>query len=162
ESLSQADVFRADPDGQWMRRDSFPNPDLHLIRPWQVLLAGAGTLGETELYGRCVIADSRLAGKYAGPDVLTVTFCRPGSDLTLFVYASLASSLVTRAIRSLSYGTKILRPRRDMLRRLPVPIADSDTVRGVAALVRETVKHRAAWTAEIAAAKAVVEGLPEM
>src|SRR5579871_5596056 len=52
ELLSQSDMFAAEPQGRVIRRDSMPNPDDHKIQKWQVLIAAAGTLGETELYGR--------------------------------------------------------------------------------------------------------------
>jgi hypothetical protein len=44
ELLSQRDMFRAEPAGRWIRKDSLPDPDAHLIKPWQVLIAGTGTL----------------------------------------------------------------------------------------------------------------------
>ena len=64
ELISQSDMFATETAGRVIRRDSMANPDRHRVRRWQVLIAGAGTLGENELYGRCIIADGRLTGKY--------------------------------------------------------------------------------------------------
>lgn len=66
--LSQADMFAAQ----------------HEIRRFDVLLAGAGTLGENELYGYALIADGRLISKYVGPDSMTLVFKEPGSEFSLF------------------------------------------------------------------------------
>jgi hypothetical protein len=84
ELLSQSDMFAAEPAGRWIRRDSMAKPERHEVRRWQILIAGAGTLGENELYGRAIIADARLAGKYVGQDTLALAFDTPGSDLNLY------------------------------------------------------------------------------
>src|SRR5262249_2471363 len=60
ELISQTDMFSAEPSGRVIRLDSMANPEKHHVKRWQVLIAGAGTLGETELYGRSIIADARL------------------------------------------------------------------------------------------------------
>ncbi len=90
-----------------------PNPDDHKIQKWQVLIAAAGTLGETELYGRSLIADNRLEGKYVGPDAMVLTFAQPVGDLSLYTYAFLCTKPGFSAIRATSYGTKVLRLRSE-------------------------------------------------
>ena len=82
--LSQVDVFTIEPVGRIIRRDSMPNPDRHKIKKWQVLVAGAGQMGEATLFGRSVIADARLVGKYVGPDSVALTFRDEGSDENLY------------------------------------------------------------------------------
>src|SRR5262249_7457635 len=121
-----------------------------------------GTLAPTELYGRAIIADDRLAGKFVGQDTLILKFEAPEDDLSLFTYAYLASPTGLRALRSASYGTKILRIRRDILAELPVPRADDDVVQQVAALVRRCVEQRERHVRELRAARLVLEELPEM
>ena len=97
ELLSQTDMFSAEPSGRIIRRDSMGSPHDHVIRPWQVLISGAGTLGETELYGRSIIADSRLSGKYVGPHAMALTFKDPGEEANLCAYSFLLSK---RGIRN--------------------------------------------------------------
>ena len=162
ELLSQADMFAAEPAGRWIRRDSMSFPDRHEVRRWQILIAGAGTLGENELYGRSIIADARLAGRHVGQDTLTLGFAPAGSDLNLFVYAFLTSPTGVKALRSCSYGTKILRIRKDLLAELPVPVPDPAVLRRVAALVRTTVAQRERYATSLKAARAVLEKRPEV
>lgn len=142
ELITQSDMFAAEPSGRVIRRDSMPQPERHLVTKGQVLIAGAGTLGENELYGRSILADARLAGKYVGPDSMSLHFEDPDDDFSLFAYAWLASPTGVQAIRSTSYGTKILRLRKDLLSTLPVPDAPAPTVMRVAELIRECVKAR--------------------
>jgi hypothetical protein len=47
-------MFAAEPMGRVIRMDSMARPERHRIRRWQVLIAGAGTLGDNELYGRSI------------------------------------------------------------------------------------------------------------
>jgi hypothetical protein len=137
-------------------------PDAHEIRRFDVLLAGAGTLGDNELYGHALIADGRLIGKYVGPDSMTLVFKEPGSDLALFAYAFLASEIGVRAIRSTSYGTKILRFREDLLGTLPIPIADDAIVKRVGWLVRRCIDQREVYAEQFQIARSVIDELPEM
>lgn len=162
ELLSQSDMFAAEPSGRWIRRDSMSKPERYEIRPWQILVAGAGTLGENELYGRSIIADNRLVGRYVGQDTLVLGFDPPGSDINLYTYAFLSSPTGVKALRSTSYGTKILRLRKDMVGDLPIPLPDQSVVASVAACIRETASQRERYAACLAAARRVVEELPEM
>lgn len=162
ELITQGDMFAAEPQGRVIRLDSMARPERHRVRRWQVLIAGAGTLGENELYGRAIIADSRLVDRFVGPHAMVLTFEDEGGDLNLYTYAFLCSRIGIKAIRSASFGTKILGVRKDMLASLPVPVPDDATVSRVAALVRDAVKGRETYAERLAAARAVVEALPEM
>lgn len=142
ELITQSDMFAAEPSGRVIRRDSMPQPERHLVTKGQVLIAGAGTLGENELYGRSILADGRLAGKYVGPDSMSLHFEDPDDDFSLFAYAWLTSPTGVQAIRSTSYGTKILRLRMDLLSTLPVPDAAAPVVKRVADLIRRCVSGR--------------------
>jgi hypothetical protein len=160
ELLSQSDMFSVEPRGRIIRRDSMHDPNLHLIERGQVLIAGAGTLGENELYGRALFADGRLCGKYVGPDSMTLIFEDPDDDFSVFAYAWLASPTGLQAIRAASYGTKILRFRYDLLTTLPVPEASSSTVKRVANLVRLTTLKREQYAESITFCRSLFESLP--
>jgi hypothetical protein len=162
ELLSQSDMFAAEPRGRVIRRDSMREPEKHLVERGQVLIAGAGTLGENELYGRAIRADDRLAGKYVGPDSMTLVFENPDDEFALFAYAWLASPTGVQAIRSTSYGTKILRFRPEMLASLPVPEAPRELIDRVAGLVRRSVDGRERFLVHLLEARTVFEGLPEV
>ena len=127
ELISQTDMFASEPVGRVIRRDSMLVPERHHVKRWQVLIAAAGTLGETELFGRAIIADGRLVDKYVGPHAMVLEFSEPGGEDNLYTYAFLCTQIGFQAIRSTCYGTKILGIRKDMLRDLPIPQADTDT-----------------------------------
>lgn len=162
ELLSQSDMFAAEPRGRVVRRDSMREPDKHLIERGQVLIAGAGTLGENELYGRAILADERLPGKYVGPDSMTLVFEDPDDDFSLFAYAWLASPTGVQAIRSTSYGTKILRFRGDLLSSIPVPEAPKKLVARVAGLIRQSVSGRDQYAQAIVESRHLVERHPDV
>lgn len=138
--LSQTDTFAAEPLGRIIRRDSMPFPDDHVVRPWQILISGAGQMAEGNLFGRSIIADARLAGGYLGPDTVALNFEEPGNELNLWTYAYLNTSVGLAAIRTAAFGTSIPRIRLDLLREVPVPKGSKGEVKRVAALVRNCVK----------------------
>ena len=162
ELISQSDMFAAEPAGRIIRLDSMVRPELHRVRRWQVLIAGAGTLGENELYGRSIIADARLEGRFVGPHAMVLTFDDEGGDLNLFAYAFLCSRIGVKAVRSASYGTKILGIRKDILSELPIPLPDESTVQRVARLIRRTVASRELFAQRLASARELLEALPDM
>lgn len=160
--LSQSDMFAAEPRGRIVRRDSMHEPHKHLIERGQILIAGAGTLGENELYGRSMLADERLAGMYVGPDSMTLALEDPSDDYSMFTYAWLASPTGVQTIRSTSYGTKILRFREDLLTSLPVPKAPIEIVQRVAAAVRRAQMGREDYAKNIHLSRQLVQNVPQI
>lgn len=161
ELMSQVDVFAAEPACRVIRRDSMPRPENHLVRRGQVLIAAAGQMGESTLFGRCMLADARLAGKYLGPDVLSLSFRDEEHD-GKYVYAFLASRVGLQLVRSAAYGTSIPRVRQDLLLDLPVPEADAGAKARIVALINTAMHERERFAAELLAARAPIEELPEM
>ncbi len=82
------------------------NRNVTVSGAWQVLIAGAGTLGENELYGRPIIADGRLVDRFVGPDAMVLTFEDEGGSLNLYTYAFLCSAIGLKAIRSTVSGQR--------------------------------------------------------
>ncbi len=162
ELLSQSDMFATEPEGRVIRAASMPVPENHRIHRWQILIAGAGTLGETELYGRSVLSDSRLENKYIGPDAVALTFQTPGSDLNLYTFAFLSTKAGMKCVRSTSYGTKILRFRMDLLKGIPVPFKDDATTKRVADLIRDAARQREVSASHVLAARQPIESLPDV
>src|SRR5690606_15285680 len=80
ELLTQTDMFASEPEGRVIRRDSMPKPEHHRVQKWQVLIAGAGQMGDGNLFGRSIIADGRLTDGYLGPHAAALTFREPGGD----------------------------------------------------------------------------------
>ncbi|WP_280153258.1 hypothetical protein [Piscinibacter sp. XHJ-5] len=162
ELITQGDMFAAEPTGRIIRLDSMHHPERHIVTRGQVLISGAGTLGENELFGRSILADGRLVGKYVGPHAMALQFEAPDDDFSLFTYAWLACPTGIQAIRSTSYGTKILGLRKDLLGSLPIPLAHSSVVGKIASLVRSCSEGRETFLRDIRRARTLVEQLPEM
>lgn len=162
ELMSQSDMFATEPSGRFIRRDCIPKPEAHMVHWGQVLIAGAGTLGENELYGRSIIADGRLNGRYVGPDAMVMTFRSPGSPESLYAYAFLCSRVGVRCVRATSYGTKVLRLRSEMLSDLPIPFASDEVINRVAKLIQSTILNREAYAEAISSARSIIESLPEV
>jgi hypothetical protein len=142
--------------------DSMSKPDRHRVSKWQVLIAGAGTLGETELFGRSIIADARLEGMYVGPHAMTLTFSEPGSIDSLYIYAFLCTGTGVSLVRSTSYGTKILGLRKDAIRNLRIPDSDPELKQRIAALIHTAVQQRETCFSEIRAARLIIGSLSEV
>ncbi|NJR48199.1 MAG: hypothetical protein HC780_00280 [Leptolyngbyaceae cyanobacterium CSU_1_3] len=161
EILTQADMFAAEPTGRIVRRDLMPDAEARRIKHGQILIAGAGQMDETNLFGRSIIADDRLAGKVLCGDGIILNGDEH-SDSFLFLSAFLCSSVGIRFVRSTAYGSSIPRPRLDLLRKLPIPLPDRATLKKVADLIRTTVTERERYLREIQSARACLEALPEM
>lgn len=161
--VSQTALFAAEPATRYIREDSIPHPEHHRIHRWQVLIAGAGQMAEGNLFGRSIIADDRLAGRFLGPHVVALTFAEPGSDANLWTYAFLNTQVGLKAVKSCAFGTSVPGLRLDLLSEIPIPIpSDSEILSRVAALVRTCVEQRERYLLELQAARRVIEGLPEM
>src|SRR6188768_3494032 len=146
---AQVDTFSAEPEGRTIRRDAMPRPDRQAVQPWQILIAAAGQMAEGNLFGRSIIADSRLTSGYCGPDTLALTFDPPGSEHNLWTYAFLNTNVGLRAIRACAYGTSIPRLRPDLIMEIPIPQADEQTRKRVATLVRRAVEQRELYGREL-------------
>jgi hypothetical protein len=161
EFLTQADIFAAETNGRIIQPDLISDLESRQAKSGQILIAGVGTLGETELYGRAIMADKRLEGKLLSSDILVLEPTLD-EDTHAYLYAFLSSYVGVRMVRSTSAGTKLLRPRRDLLRNLPIPFPDDATLKRVAELIRSTVTNRELYLREVQAARACLEALPEM
>ena len=93
---------------------------------------------------------------------MSLHFKGPEDDFSLFAYAWLASPTGLQAIRSTSYGTKILGLRKDLLSSLPVPIPPADVISCVATLIRECSEGREEFLENLHAARRLVATLPAM
>lgn len=163
ELVSQTDMFAAEPEGRVIRRDSMPKPHDHEVSRWQILIAGAGQMGEGNLFGRSIIADARLVGTYLGPHAAGLTFDEPGGAANLWTYAYLNSGPGIRAVRACAFGTSVPGLRLDLLGALPIPVPEDTTLLNhVAALVRTAVEERERYLRELKSARAIVGALPEM
>lgn len=157
ELLSQVDLFAIEPEGRWIRGDLMSFCEDLRIRRGDILVAGAGQIGESTLFGRALIADTRLVGKLAAGDVMVLRAESPDADEWLYVYAFLLSDFGLRAIRACAYGTSIPRMRPDLLSQLPIPIPETKTVKLVAELIRKASTGREKAHEAVLAARRTIE-----
>jgi hypothetical protein len=163
ELITQTDMFAVEPEGRIIRRDSMPHPERHEVKRWQVLIAGAGQMGTGNLFGRSIIADARLAGRFLGPHAVALTFAEAGSDTNLWTYAFLNTELGLKAVKSCAFGTSVPGVRIDLLTEIPIPIpSDPEILSQVAAIIRKCVKQRELYLRELQEARRIVEELPDM
>lgn len=163
ELISQTDMFAAEPEGRVIRRDSMPRSEDHEVNLWQVLIAGAGQMSEGNLFGRSIIADDRLVGKFLGPHAVGLTFAEPGSDVNLWTYAFLNTAIGLKIVKSCAFGTSVPGLRLDLLGDLPIPVPeDRRLLSKVAGLIRICVEQRRDYLIELRSARRALEDLPEM
>lgn len=160
ELLGQSDMFATEPVGRWIRTDGIRGVEDQRIKAGQLLFAGVGTLGETELYGRCILADKRLEGRIIGSDAVALTFKEPDSDVAAFTYAFLCTRAGVRAVRATGYGTKLMSLRMDFLRALPIPLGTDEQMARVGALVRTAVEQRETYMRHIRESRTLLEQIP--
>ncbi|MCC6874428.1 MAG: hypothetical protein IT378_09015 [Sandaracinaceae bacterium] len=160
ELLSQVDAFACEPAGRWIRGDLMPFVGELRIERGDILVAGAGQIGPSTMFGRSVIADARLAGKLAAGDLLSLRGGGVEDDELLFLYAFLCSTAGIAAVRACAYGTSIPRIRTDLFAQIPVPRASPKQTSRAATLVREAVTHREEYSRRLALARGAIEALP--
>jgi hypothetical protein len=137
--IGQRELFWLEPEGRWIA-PRFAPKDI-FVEDETILLAALGTLGESEVFGRCeLITGSWL--DYAYSDNI-VRICSRSTDISgAFLFAFLRSETVFRCFRSLSIGSKQQVLHGSMLSKLPVPVPDRESRSSVEKLVREGFKFR--------------------
>ncbi len=115
-----------------------------------LMIAGRGTLGDGEIFGRSVQAVGQLSQLVFTEDMLRLTLQDGESN---FVYAFLSTHVGLQLIRTTAVGTKILKLRDDLMRALPIPEAPDDIRASVDSALNEANRARA--DAEDAEAEAI-------
>lgn len=158
--LGQTDTYAIEPQGKWIRAPE--NNDLAklTIRRGDILIAGAGQVGETTLFGRPVIADSRLVNCILGGDTLALTPKSPRIGALLFAY--LLSPTGRDLLVSTAYGTSIPRIHLGLVGALPVPVCDEKTLDVIVEQTSAAVQAREEYAVRISGAREVIERREEM
>jgi type I restriction enzyme S subunit len=158
--LGQADTYALEPQGKWVRPDVVPSIERLKIAHGDLLLAGAGQVGETTLFGRPVIADRRLAESILGGDTLVLR--SPDRRQVALLFAFLLSPTGRQLLVSTAYGTSIPRIHLTLVAELPVPEFDTGTATTLTDLVSLSVKARESYAQRMGAARERLERRPEM
>jgi type I restriction enzyme S subunit len=120
-----------------------------------LMLAGRGTLGEGEIFGRCIQVAGPLEKLAFTGDMLRVNVLKEHSA---FLYSFLSTHLGVQLVRTAAVGTKILQVRFDLLAAMPIPDVDDATRQKVTQLVIRANEERAsAEAAEVEAIRIIEE-----
>ena len=137
--IGQKEVFWLRPEGRWIAKKSV-DQDV-LVEPGTTLIAGAGTLAESELYSRAEFiwgsATDRAYSELFFRVVADPTVILPGA-----LFAFLRSQIAFRMLRSISFGTKLQYPHPAFIQNLPVPYPDKKTRDQIHDLVVDAYEKR--------------------
>jgi len=120
--INQTDIFDTIINGKKISRKKV-NTD-NLAKYGEVLIAGVGTLGETESFCRVIFVNEEIEGQLISGEFIRMN---TNSDIPSgYLFAWLNSDYGFRLIRSTHSGTKLCRPIPRLLLNIPVPILDKN------------------------------------
>jgi type I restriction enzyme S subunit len=116
--IGQKEIFWLRPEGRWIAKKCVD--DDVLVDDGTILIAGAGTLVDSEMYCRAeFICGSAVERAYS--ELFTRVVAEPALMLPGCLFAFLRSETAFRMLRSVSFGTKLQYPLPTLLQGLPVP-----------------------------------------
>lgn len=112
----------------------------NLVEYGEIIIAGVGTLGEGESFGRTLFAYEDLVGQLiSGEFIRMKTNDKVPSG---YLYAWLSSDFGFRLIRSTHAGSKLCRPIQKLLLEKPVPIIEHDVMVKIDQMIKEAFTNR--------------------
>jgi hypothetical protein len=137
--VGQRQAFWLRPEGRWINPNYTPADTRQADET--VLIAAHGTLGEREVYARCLLVTSGMLRNAYSQDfvrVLSSMDDMPGA----YLYAFLRSEAAFRLLRSISVGGKQQEYNPALLRQIPVPECTPADRAQVAETVRQAYRDR--------------------
>ncbi|WP_026223426.1 methylation-associated defense system restriction endonuclease subunit S MAD5 [Methylosarcina fibrata] len=116
--IGQKEIFWLRPEGRWIAKSCVDKEVL--VEPGTILIAGAGTFGEFELYCRSELIWGKAAER-AYSELFYRVIADEGEMLPGCLFAFMRSEIAFRMIRSISFGSKLQYPLISLLHELPVP-----------------------------------------
>lgn len=139
--INQSDIFDNIVRGKYISKR---NVNLtNLVKYGEVLIAGVGTLGESESFCRTIFANEDLEGQLVSGEFVRMK--TKDNFPSGYLYIWLSSDYGFRFLRNIQAGTKLCRPIPKLLLNIPVPVIDIDSMQKIDRLVREahTKRHEA-------------------
>ncbi|UZS00096.1 methylation-associated defense system restriction endonuclease subunit S MAD5 [Chondrinema litorale] len=131
--INQSDILNIKKQGKMLAR-AFVKTN-KLAQYGEVLIAGVGTLGESETFCRTIFVNEELDGQLiAGEFIRMVTNTKIPSG---YLYCWLSTDYGFRMIRKTQAGTKLCRPIPDLLKKIPVPILDEKAMVDIDRVIKE-------------------------
>ncbi len=139
--INQSDIFDAMIKGKFISRKGVKTTNM--VEYGEVLIAGVGTLGESETFCRTIFANEELQGQLVSGE-----FLRMKTNELIpsgYLYTWLSSDYGFRIIRSTQAGTKLCRPIQKLLLQKPVPIINKAKMEEIDNIVRNahSLRHQA-------------------
>lgn len=118
--INQSDIFDTIIQGKKISKRKVKTDNL--AQYGEVMIAGVGTLGESESFCRVVFANEDIQGQLVSGEFIRM---KTNSEIPSgYLYTWLNTDYGFRLIRSTQSGTKLCRPIPRLLLKLPVPILD--------------------------------------
>ena len=136
--INQKDVFDNIVKGKYISKRGVKTDNL--VEYGEVLIAGVGTLGESETFCRAIFANEDLVGQLVSGEFIRM---KTNDEIPSgYLYAWLASDYGFRFLRNIQAGTKLCRPIPRLVLELPVPILDVETMIKIDSLVKKAHTKR--------------------
>lgn len=131
--INQSDIFDCLIKGKYISKRGIKTTNL--VSYGEILIAGVGTLGENETFGRVVFANEDIEGQLISGEFLRMKTNEMVPNGYLFAW--LSTDYGFRMIRSTQTGTKLCRPIQKMLLNKPVPIISKQKMQEIDTMVKD-------------------------
>jgi type I restriction enzyme S subunit len=131
--INQSDIFDFRISGKYIAPFYVKNQDR--VTYGEILIAGVGTLGESETFCRVLFAGEELENQLVSGEFIRMKATNevpPG-----YLYIWLSTDYAFRMIRATQAGTKLCRPILKLLSDIPVPIIDKQIMNSIDKTVKE-------------------------
>lgn len=132
--INQSDIFNFRKKGKKLSRKYINTAKL--VEYGEILIAGVGTLGESESFCRTIFANEELEGQLVAGEFIRMKTNKKIPSGYLFCW--LSSDYGFRLIRSTQTGTKLCRPIQELLREITVPVLDISIMKKIDNKVRKS------------------------
>lgn len=139
--INQKDIFDSIIKGKYISKRGVKLDNL--VEYGEVIIAGVGTLGESETFCRALFANEDLVGQLVSGEFIRM---KTNNEVPSgYLFAWLSTDYGFRFLRNIQAGTKLCRPIPRLVREIPVPILDKDIMSEIDSKVRDayTKRHKA-------------------
>lgn len=136
--INQKDIFDNIVKGKYISKRGVKTDNL--VEYGEILIAGVGTLGESETFCRAIFANEDFVGQLVSGEFIRM---KTNNEIPSgYLYAWLASDYGFRFLRNIQTGTKLCRPIPKLVLELPVPILGKETMLKIDSIVKEAHTKR--------------------
>lgn len=140
--LSQTHTFQERPQGRWISKNSVSNHRDFMVPDGAILVAAQGTMGDSELFGRCQFSHRNFENHMIMQHILRIipdaSKVDPG-----YLFAFLSSEYGFHLFRSTACGTKLLSFILDLVEQFPIPTLPQEQQNEIGSLVYQAYDSRA-------------------